>query len=61
MKCVDAVKQGVLALNSVVFSCVAVASIFSLPNIQLSKDPGYRSGFPKTGFISKTRRQSMLL
>lgn len=38
-----------------------VVSIFSLPGIQLTKDPGYRtSAFPKTS-ASRSRRQSMLL
>ena len=37
---------------------ISAESIFSVPGIQLSKDPGYRSSvFPQ----GKTRRQSMLL
>jgi len=39
-------------------------SIFTIPGIQLSKDPGYRSSnFPKSGvnLLSLSRRQSMLL
>ena len=41
-----------------------VMSIFTIPGIQLSKDPGYRSSsFPKSGvnLLSLSRRQSMLL
>jgi cyclin-dependent kinase 17 len=41
-----------------------VMSIFTIPGIQLNKDPGYRSSnFPKTGvnLLSLSRRQSMLL
>jgi len=37
-------------------------SIFTIPGIQLSKDPGYRSSnFPKSGVTGRSRRQSMLL
>jgi hypothetical protein len=37
-------------------------SIFTIPGIQLSRDPGYRSSnFPKSGVTGRSRRQSMLL
>lgn len=39
-----------------------VMSIFTIPGIQLSRDPGYRSSnFPKSGVTGRSRRQSMLL
>lgn len=40
-----------------------VTSIFTLPGIKLSRDPGYRSSgfFPKTNTANIPRRQSMLL
>lgn len=40
----------------------AVMSIFTIPGIQLSRDPGYRSSnFSKSGVTGRSRRQSMLL
>ena len=38
-----------------------VQSIFTLPGVQLSKDPGYRSSAFNHASSGKSRRQSMLL
>ena len=40
---------------------LAVQSIFTLPGVQLSKDPGYRSSAFNHASSGKSRRQSMLL
>lgn len=49
-----------VALTVVYFCFVPVQSIFTVPGIHLSKDPGYRSSaFPQSS--GKSRRQSMLL
>ena len=43
-----------------IFFLFSVQSIFTVPGIHLSKDPGYRSSaFPQSS--GKSRRQSMLL
>lgn len=62
----DAMKHAYFrSLGPAVHKLPDVASIFTIPGIQLSKDPGYRSpGYrsTKNGLIGgKARRQSMLL
>ncbi|GLH10935.1 Casein kinase I isoform alpha [Gryllus bimaculatus] len=50
------------SLGPAVHKLPDVVSIFTVPGIQLNKDPGYRaSGFPKSGVSGRSRRQSMLL
>ncbi|XP_069693438.1 cyclin-dependent kinase 17-like isoform X1 [Periplaneta americana] len=50
------------SLGPAVHKLPDVMSIFSIPGIQLSKDPGYRSSnFPKSSVTGRSRRQSMLL
>ncbi|XP_063219443.1 cyclin-dependent kinase 17-like isoform X2 [Bacillus rossius redtenbacheri] len=50
------------SLGNEVLKLTDVMSIFSVPSIQLSKDPGYRSAnFPKSSVLGRSRRQSMLL
>lgn len=50
------------SLGPAVHKLPDVTSIFTLPGIKLTRDPGYRSSsFPKTNSGSRSRRQSMLL
>lgn len=46
---------------NMIFFVFTVQSIFTLPGVQLSKDPGYRSSAFNHASSGKSRRQSMLL